>query len=96
MGAFAPYGFFFGADAFVDNDFALANAAVGRSIEFDYTDCAVAGIFGSAVGSVVVVDDVGLTVFVEEECRVDALYFGKHYGVTPFACRILSLDKEIA
>ena len=54
------------------------------------------GIFGSAVGSVVVVDYIGFAVFIEEECRVDALYFGKHYGVAPFAGRVLGLDEEIA
>ena len=55
-----------------------------------------AGILGLVVGSVIVVDYVGLAVLVKEESGVDALHFGEHDGVAPTLGWILCLYKEVA
>ena len=96
MWAFAPDRFLFGTAAFVDNYLAFAYALVSGSVKLYHTHGAMTGVFSLSVGSVIVINDITLAILVEEESRVDTLYFRKHDRVRPFAKGILSFHEEIS
>ena len=96
MRALDPIWIVLGTGTLVDYDLALTYGAVVGDIEFDAADGAVAVVLGLVVRSVIIADDIGLAVVIEEEGRVDALYDGDIDRVGPVAPGILGLDIEVA
>ena len=67
MRTFDPIGIVLGTGTLVDDDLALPYGAVIRDVELDAADGTVAVVLGLVVRSVVVADDIGLAVVIEEE-----------------------------
>jgi hypothetical protein len=67
MRTFDPIGIVLGTGTLVDDDLALPYGAVIRDVELDTADGTVAVVLGLVVRSVVVADDIGLAVVIEEE-----------------------------
>ena len=96
MRTFAPYGLLLRAASLVDNDLSLAYALLGLGVELHDPYRTVSGVLRLVVGGVVIVDDVGTSVIVEEEGRIYALHFRKIYRIAPLSEGVLCLYKKIA
>ena len=96
VGTLDPDGVVLGAGTLVDEDVALTDGLVGGGVELLDADGAVAVIFGLSIGGVVVVDDIGTAVVVEEEGGIDAAYGGQAHGFRPRSEGVLGGDEEVA
>ena len=95
MRPFNPNRFFGWVHSSANNFFAFPDGTIVFNIKFVNSDGTLLLPIGTILGFVVVYD-VGFSIFVEKERRVDVFHFGQQNGIAPTLQWIFGFHKEIA
>ena len=93
---FNPDGLVLRTSSLVHQNLARPHRLVRIHIKFLHTDGTMSAVFRLVVRRVIIIDKVGLPIFIEKERGINACHFGQHNRIRPFAKRILCLHKEVS